>query len=81
MNQLHYIIGYLMGALCTYLLMCSRSRRIDNIKIDIIKEGIDPDELIAWIENQSENYEYLAPPTAGEITKKIREMQANGDKE
>ena len=44
-----------------------------GISIDGI--GIDPEELVAWIENNMENYEYVAPPTAGEIICKIREME------
>lgn len=39
------------------------------------KAGIDPNKLVAWIECQLENYEYVAPPTAGEIVRKIREME------
>ena len=37
--------------------------------------GIDPDALIAWIENYQHNYEYHAPPTTGEIIKRIQEMR------
>ena len=36
--------------------------------------GIDPDALIAWIENYQHNYEYVAPPTTSEIIRKIQEM-------
>lgn len=41
----------------------------------VYKPGIDPNKLVAWIECQLENYEYVAPPTAGEIIRKIREME------
>lgn len=37
-------------------------------------ESINGAELLAWIENYIHNYEYVAPPTTGEITRKIREM-------
>ena len=36
--------------------------------------GIDPKELVAWLENYTHNYEYIAPPTTGEIIRKINEM-------
>lgn len=50
--------------------------RDSSIKgIVVIKSGIDPDELIAWIENYTHNYEYIAPPTTGEIVKKIVSMK------
>lgn len=35
---------------------------------------LDPQELIAWIENYRDNYEYISPPTASEIVAKIKEM-------
>ncbi len=58
------IVGYILGAVNT------------DMMHEEIQEyhGIDPDELIAWIENYQHNYEYVAPPTTGEIIKKIREM-------
>ena len=37
-------------------------------------KGIDPDELIAWIRNSNDNYEYIAPPSTSEIIRKIKEM-------
>lgn len=43
--------------------------------ITIVDKGIDPDELIAWIENYTHNYEFAAPPTTGEIIRKIRSMK------
>lgn len=52
------------------------SLKDDNIKdIVVIKSGIDPDELIAWIENYVHNYEYNSPPTTGEIVQKIISMK------
>lgn len=42
---------------------------------------INPDKLIAWLENYLYNYEYVAPPTTGEIIAKIQEMAENSDDE
>lgn len=41
----------------------------------VLTQGINADELVAWIENYMHNYEYLDPPTTGEIIRKIRAME------
>lgn len=57
---------------------------IGTITEDVVEEketyrdGIDPDELISWIENYQYNYEYVAPPTTGEIIAYIRKMKEAG---
>ena len=45
------------------------------------KRYIDPDKLITWLENYLYNYEYVSPPTTGEIIAKIQEMAENLDDE
>lgn len=58
------IAGYIIGAVNTNMLHEEEAEY----------RGIDPDELIAWLENSWHNYEYVAPPTTGEIIRKIQEM-------
>lgn len=58
------IVGYIIGAVNTSMLHEEEKEY----------QGIDPDELIAWLENSAHNYEYVAPPTTGEIIRKIQEM-------
>ena len=43
--------------------------------------GIDPDALIAWIENYQHNYEWVSPPTTAEIIKRIQEMKNTSESE
>jgi len=62
-------IGFAIGGIFA---MATTSVKIVKVVHDT---GIDPDALIAWIENYQHNYEYHAPPTTGEIIRKIREMR------
>ena len=62
-------IGFAIGGIFA---MATTSVKIVKVVHDT---GIDPDALIAWIENYQHNYEYHAPPTPGEIIRKIREMR------
>ena len=60
------MVGFLLGAV---LITDNEDRTV------YIPRGVNPDALIAWIENHHDNYEYIAPPTSGEIIKKIKEME------
>lgn len=62
-------IGFAIGGIFA---MATTSVKIVKVVHDT---GIDPDALIAWIENYQHNYEWAAPPTTGEIIRKIREMR------
>ena len=62
-------IGFAIGGIFA---MATTSVKIVKVVHDT---GIDPDALIAWLENYQHNYEYNAPPTTGEIIRKIREMR------
>lgn len=76
-----FSIGLIMGTVISitilYVLIEEADRRYRKPE-PIIRDGIDPDELIAWIQNSNDNYEYVSPPTASEIITKIREMEAEG---
>jgi len=61
-------IGFAIGGIFA---MATTSVKIVKVVHDT---GIDPDALIAWIENYQHNYEYVAPPTTSEIIRKIQEM-------
>ena len=43
--------------------------------------GIDPDALIAWLENYQHNYEWVSPPTTAEIINRIKEMKSTKESE
>ena len=74
MPAVTFAIGILIGAaLCALSLKWPESKEEKGTYQE--KTGIDPDELVAWLENYTANYEYLSPPTTGEITRKIREME------
>lgn len=46
-----------------------------NYEIYLLKcNRVDGCELIAWIENYQHNYEWVSPPTSGEIVGQIRRM-------
>ena len=62
-------IGFALGGIFA---LATTSVKIVKVVHDT---GIDPDALIAWIENYQHNYEWVAPPTTGEIIRKIREMR------
>ena len=71
---LSFIIGAILGAITgtaiiPVLLLDGHSRPAPEPAV-----GIDPQALSAWIENHNDNYEYIAPPTTGEIIRKIKEM-------
>ena len=70
---LAFIIGYFAGVIVNTVL----SEKIEESNY----YGINPNELISWLENYQYNYEYLAPPTTGEIIAKIRKMAENLDDE
>lgn len=63
------LIGFAVGGLFA---MATTSIKVVRVVHDT---GIDPDALIAWIENYQHNYEHHAPPTTAEIIEKIREMK------
>lgn len=63
------LIGFAAGGIFAIL---TTSTTIVKVVHDT---GINPDELIAWLENYVHNYEYHAPPTTAEIIEKIREMK------
>ena len=63
------LIGFALGGLFA---MATTSVKIVKVVHDT---GIDPDELIAWIENYQHNYEWVSPPTTAEIIKRIQEMR------
>lgn len=65
-----FVVGYIVGF--------TNKKFLDEIDK---KRYIDPDKLIAWLENYLYNYEYVAPPTTGEIIAKIQEMAENLDDE
>ena len=62
-------IGFAIGGIFA---LATTSVKIVKVVHDT---GIDPDALIAWLENYVHNYEYHAPPTTAEIIEKIREMK------
>ena len=62
-------IGFALGGIFA---MATTSVKIVKVVHDT---GIDPDELIAWIENYQHNYEWVSPPTTAEIIKRIQEMR------
>ena len=76
------VIGFLAGALfggtvgflVAGILATNAIDEMTSRNTVYIPHGIDPDALIAWIENHNDNYEYMSPPTSGEIIRKIREM-------
>ena len=63
------LIGFAIGGIFA---IATTSVKIVKVVHDT---GIDPDALIAWLENYVHNYEYHAPPTTGEIIRKIQEMK------
>lgn len=63
------LIGFAIGGIVAIFTTRCTVERV------VCTHGINADELIAWIENYMHNYEYLNPPTSGEIIKKIREME------
>ena len=72
-----FIIGLLFGGTVGFLtasVLASGSG--SDTECIQIRDGIDPNELINWIENHTYNHEYTAPPTSGEIIRKIKEMAA-----
>ncbi len=72
-TALTFVLGFIAGFFDKELLR-------DELELEM-SYGIDPDKLIAWIENYSHNYEYMAPPTTGEIIAKIQEMSKGIDEE
>ena len=64
-------IGVIIGVVVTRGLMEIEAQR-EELLIEYV--GIDPDELIAWIDNLTGNYEEY--PTVDQIIIKIREMEA-----
>ena len=67
-----FIIGLFFGGTVGFLVASILSASADSSVY--IQHGINPNELISWLENHNDNYEYIAPPTTGEIIRKIREM-------
>ena len=65
------VIGLIIGVAITDYFRESEAQR-DELLIEHV--GIDPDELIAWIDNLTCNYEEY--PTVNQIITKIREMEA-----
>lgn len=63
------LIGFAIGGIVAIFTTRCTVERV------VCTHGINADELIAWIENRLHNYEYLNPPTSGEIIKKIRDME------
>lgn len=68
-------IGFAIGGIFA---MATTSVKIVKVVHDT---GIDPDALIAWIENYQHNYEWVAPPTTAEIIKRIQEMKNTSESE
>ena len=68
-------IGFAIGGIFA---MATMSVKIVKVVHDT---GIDPDALIAWIENYQHNYEWVAPPTTAEIIKRIQEMKNTSESE
>ena len=69
------LIGFAVGGLFA---MATTSVKIVKVVHDT---GIDPDALIAWIENYQHNYEWVSPPTTAEIIKRIQEMKNASERE
>ena len=69
------LFGAIVGLLVAGVLAASAIDEAPNRNTIYISRGIDPDALIAWIENRAHNYEYTAPPTSGEIIRKIQDMR------
>lgn len=68
-----FSIGYILGFLTT-IGMCFYLAPEEDAGSPEKINGIDPNELIAWIQNGNDNYEYIAPPSTSEIIRKIKEM-------
>lgn len=68
-------IGFAIGGIFA---MATTSVKIVKVVHDT---GIDPDALMAWIENYQHNYEWVAPPTTAEIIKRIQEMKNTSESE
>lgn len=72
------LLGMALGAVVLMVMMDP----VSDCKTDSKPaEGIDPQELIAWIQNWADNYEYIAPPTASDIISKIREMEERNERQ
>ena len=63
------LIGFAVGGIVAMFTTRCTVERV------VLTKGINADELIAWLENYQHNYEYYAPPTTGEIIKRINEMK------
>ena len=73
------IIGFMLGASHArkaFADICSEC--VSDNDSDKVT-GIDIDELIAWIRTDTDNYEYVGPPTTSEIIAKIKEMEGKND--
>ncbi len=68
-------IGFALGGIFA---VATTSVKIVKVVHDT---GIDPDALIAWIENYQHNYEWVSPPTAAEIINRIQEMKNASESE
>ena len=74
-----FVIGIMFGGTVGFLISAVLSVSGDEDRTVYIPRGINPDALIAWIENHRDNYEYTAPPTTGEIIRKIEEMSYDAE--
>ena len=68
-----FIIGLFFGGTVGFLVASVLAGSAEDSTV-YIRDGINPNELISWLENHNDNYEYIAPPTTGEIIRKIKEM-------
>lgn len=69
------LIGFAIGGIFA---IATTSVKIVKVVHDT---GIDPDALIAWLENYQHNYEWVSPPTTAEIINRIKEMKSTKESE